>query len=218
MFRTLVLLAALLAVPSFADAGVESLDAGVQSDAGVVAVAPILVPMASLTIDAGTVDVPIEVEASVSMVKTVFVAVKTGNWWLAAGAFLVLVVSLLRTAGKKFHDWLPDNNILDKPLIFLYDTKIGGWILNWLTALAGGIGTAMAAGVAVDFSLWKSVVMVSTSASMLFELYKDIVAWVKGLAAKKAAEKAAAATPPAPAPAPADPAAATTLPVEPPKP
>ena len=194
MIRAFVLVVALASVSAFADAGVEN--AGVDVDAGVAVVAPV-VPMASLAIDAGTVDVPIEVEASVSMVKTVFTAVKTGDWWLAAGAFLVLVVSLLRTAGKKFHEWLPDDNILDKPLIFLYDTKIGGWVLNWLTALAGGIGTAMAAGVPVDMSLWKSVLMVSTSASALFELWKDVSEW---WASRKKAEPA-----PAPVAPPAEP-------------
>lgn len=195
MFRAFVLAVALASVSAFADAGVD--DAVVEAvDAGVAVVAPV-VPMASLSIDAGVVDVPIEVEASVSMVKTVFTAVKTGDWWLAAGAFLVLVVSLLRTAGKKFHAWLPDDNVLDKPLIFLYDTKIGGWVLNWLTALAGGIGTAMAAGVPVDMSLWKSVLMVSTSASALFELWKDVSEW---WASRKKPEPV-----PAPAAPPAEP-------------
>lgn len=153
-------------------------------------------------VDAGVpVAIPADPAAAVSMVKTIFVAVKEGNWWLAASALLVLVVGLLRTLGKKFHEWLPDNNILDKPLIFLYDTKVGGWLLNWLTALAGGVGTAMAAGVHVDWSLWKSVLMISTSASAVLELVKDITAWVK--------TKFKKADPPAPAPAPA--------PTEPPK-
>lgn len=202
MNRILILVAALVAAPVFAqDSGV--VDAGVAAAAP----APMLVPMAALSTDAG-VDVKVDVAAEVNMVKTVFTAVKTGNWWLAAGAFLVLVVSLLRTAGKKFHEWLPDNNILDKPLIFLYDTKVGGWLLNWFTALAGGIGTAMAAGVAVDFTLWKSVVMVSTSASVIFELYKDIMEWVKArkaAAVEEASKKLAVVAPAIP-------------PVEPPKP
>jgi beta-glucanase (GH16 family) len=132
-------------------------------------------------------------EAS-NLVKTVFMSVKEGNWWMAAGALLVLVVGLLRGIGRKFHEWLPDNNIMDKPLIFLYDTKIGGWVLNWLTATAGGIATAMAAGVTVDWSLWKSVLMVSTSGTALFELYSDIKEWwvARQEAKKKAAEEEAA--------------------------
>ena len=176
-------------------------DAGVVSDAGT----PATITMSEVVIkgetDAGVpAVVPADPAAAVSMVKTVFLAVKEGNWWLAAAGFLLLVVGLLRTLGKKFHEWLPDNNVLDKPLIFLYDTKVGGWLLNWLTALAGGVGTAMAAGVPVDWSIWKSVLIVSTSGSALFELYKDIKEW--WLSRKK--------TEPAPAPAPA--------PTEPPKP
>ena len=189
--KWITLAVALLAAPAFADAGVE--------DAGVAAVM-VMPPVAVVASPDGGVAVAPDVAAAASLVKTVFTGVKSGNWWLAAGAFLVLVVSLLRTSGKKFHEWLPDDNILDKPLLFLYDTKIGGWILNWLTATAGGIGTAMAAGVPVDGSLWKSVVMVSTSASALFELYSDIMAWWKARAAKKAA-----AVPPPPAVAPVEP-------------
>lgn len=196
MVRSLILTAALLSTSSFAQ------DAGSLADAGS---AVVVMPPLTLVVSAdGGVTMAPDVAAAASLVKTVFTGVKAGNWWLAAGAFLVLVVSLLRTAGKKFHEWLPDDNILDKPLLFLYDTKIGGWILNWLTATAGGIGTAMAAGVPVDASLWKSVVMVSTSASALFELYSDLMAWWKARAAKKAV--AAVPAPPAVAP------------VEPPKP
>lgn len=187
--RTLILAFSLLvASPAFAQ------DAGTAMvvDAGVPAA---VVPAPVVVVDGGTVDVaPVTPEQAASMVKTVFTAVKEGNWWLAAAAFLLLVVGFLRGLGRKFHDWLPDNNVMDKPLIFLYETKVGGWILNWLTATAGGVGTAMAAGVAVDWSLWKSVLMVSTSASALFELYKDIKEWIvsKMAAKKKAAEEEAA--------------------------
>jgi len=217
--RTILLIATLLVSSSaFAEyAGELAIDmtgkayVGAMEDAGSVDAGVAVVVMAPVTV-VGEVDggFQVDVQTEVAMVKTVFNGVKSGNWWLAAGAFLVLVVSLLRSAGKKFHEWLPDNNILDKPLIFIYDTKVGGWVLNWLTALAGGIGTAMLAGVAVDFSLWKSVLMVSTSGSALFELYSDIMAWWKARAAKKAAA-------PAPVPAPA-PVVEPAKPVEPPKP
>lgn len=205
-----VLVAVLISTAALADGGV---DAGTDSDAGieVVSAAPVVVPSVG---DGGVLSVPAapaveDPAAAVSMVKTVFVGVKEGNWWLVAAALLLLVVGFLRGLGRKFHDWLPDNNIMDKPLIFLYDTKVGGWILNWLTATAGGVGTAMAAGVAVDWSLWKSVLMVSTSASALFELYKDIKEWIvaKMAAKKKAAEEEAAKK-----------AAITGTPTDPPKP
>lgn len=194
--KTFLLMAALFAFPAFAlDAGsvdvvLDSPDAGLVVDAGVVDTAPMAPIVVSLP-DGGVGDL-----SAPTMVKTVFTAVKTGNWWVAAAALLVLVVGLLRSMGKKFHAWLPDNNILDKPLFFLFDTKVGAWLLNWLTAIAGGVGTAIAAGVQPDFSIWKSVVMVSTTGSMLVELYKDIMEWIKSAQEKKAAAKAAAVPPP----------------------
>ncbi len=191
--RSFVLaVAVLFSVPVFAqDAGTADSGVAVTVMPSVAIVgSPVMAPDAGVSVPMGTV------EAS-GLLKTVFTSVKEGNWWMAAAAFLVLVVGLLRGIGKKFHEWLPDNNVLDKPLIFLYDTKIGGWILNWLTALGGGVGTAMAAGVPVDFSLWKSVVIVATSGSAIFELYKDIKEWWLARAAKKAAAT--------PAPAPAEP-------------
>jgi hypothetical protein len=203
--RTL-LLVVLFSLPAFADAGTDVPDAGVPE----VAVVPATAPSTAVVVDGGVLEViPADPAVAASMVKTVFVGVKEGNWWLVAAALLLLVVGFLRGIGRKFHDWLPDNNIMDKPLIFFYDTKVGGWILNWLTATAGGVGTAMAAGVSVDWSLWKSVLMVSTSASALFELYKDIKEWVvaKMAAKKKAAEEEAAKK-----------AAVTGAPAEPPKP
>jgi len=214
--KTFLLAAALFALPAFAlDGG--SVDVVLDVvDAGAV-VAPAVSPVLGQVVDAG---VPFEAPAATDLVKTIFTGVKTGNWWLVAGAFLVLVVSILRSSGKKFHEWLPDNNILDKPLFFLFDTRVGGWILNWLTAMAGGIGTALVAGVTVDFSLWKSVVMVSTSASAIFELYSDIMAWVKTKTAakKEAAAKAAADAALVAAKAVAAQAATLPTPVEPPKP
>ena len=202
MLRILVLAAVLFSGPIMAlDAGAESGNVGVPYITATDRVPYITVsdPVIKTALDGGA---QVAIPDSVSLVKTVFEGVKTGNWWLVAGAFLVLVVSLLRSFGKKFHDWLPDNNILDKPLIFIYDTKIGGWVLNWITALAGGIGFALAAGLPVDFSLWKSVVMVSTSGTALFELWDDLMNWWKER--KKEV--------PAPAPAPMPPSVEPTKP------
>lgn len=193
MFRMSLLVLSLLSLPVFADV----------IDGGVVTVDT--APMPAMTFaspDGGVVDLSAPV-----LVKTIFDGVKTGNWWLVASAFLVLVVGLIRAFGKKFHDWLPDDNVLDKPLFFIFDTKVGAWILNWLTAIAGGVGMALASGIAPDWSLWKSVLMVSTSASMLVELYKDIAEWWKARQAKVAEEAAAKAA-----------VVAAPAPVEPPKP
>ena len=197
MLRILALTVVLFSGPLMAlDAGVDSGSVGVPYITATDRVSYITVSEPVITLDGG---IQATIPDSASLVKTVFTGVKTGNWWLVAGAFLVLVVSLLRSFGKKFHDWLPDNNILDKPLIFIYDTKIGGWVLNWLTALSGGIGFALAAGLPVDFSLWKSVVMVSTSGTALFELWDDLMNWWKER------KKEVPAPTPAPMPPPVEP-------------
>ena len=179
--KTFLLIAALLAVPAFAqeDAGV--FDGG---DGTTVLGAP-TPALVFASPDGGVADLSAPV-----LVKTIFVSVKEGKWWVAASAFLVLIVGLFRVFGKKFHAWLPDKNILDKPLWFLFDTKVGAWLLNWLTAIAGGVGTALAAGIEPDFPLWKSVLMVSTTGTMIVELYKDIAEWVKAIRAKKDATQA----------------------------
>lgn len=194
----ITLILSLLATPVFA----QDVDAGVSNNAGVGVVDAPMKPLMVAQPDGGMAEaVPME------LAKTVFTAVKAGNWWLAASAFLVLVVGLLRALGKKFHDWLPDDNVLDKPLYFIFDTKIGAWLLNWFTAIAGGLGMSIAAGVQPDFSIWKSVLMVSTTGTMLVELYKDIVEWWKTRQAKAAEEAAAKAA-----------VVAVPAPVEPPKP
>jgi len=177
MKRIALILCLAFSAPSFAqDAG--ALDAGLSDAGAVLTAAPVAVGTTPL-------------DNPMPFVKLVFEGVKAGNWWLAAAAFLVLVVGLLRTYGKKLHDKLPDNVIWDKPLTFLFDTKPGGWLLNLMTAVAGGCGTAMLAGSAVDWALVKPILMVSVSGAAVWEVAKDIWVWVQ----KKAV--------PAPAPVPA---------------
>ena len=92
---------------------------------------------------------------------------------------MVLVVGILKTYGKKLHAWIPATSPLNLPLWFIFDTKPGSWLLNWLTAIAAVLGTAMASGAPVNFTVWKTVVMVSTTGTALFELVDDIVEWIK---------------------------------------
>ncbi len=125
-------------------------------------------------------------------VHVVFNHVKAGEWLGAAAALLVVIVSLLRVYGRKLHDWLPDNQIWDKPLWFLFDTKPGGWLLNLLTALAGGIGTAQVAGEPVTWALLKPILLVSVSGAALWELVKDLMDFFK----KKPAPAVAPVEPP----------------------
>jgi hypothetical protein len=133
-----------------------------------------------------------------AMVRAVYTAIKSGNGWLAGTAILLLVVGLLRKYGKKFGTgpWF----YVNKPFWFLFETKVGGWILNWITAVAGGMGTAWAAGSKIDGALAKSVVMVSTSGTMLFELWKDVQEWWEARKAKAAGTAAAPGAPELPKP------------------
>jgi hypothetical protein len=206
----LALLSAFLALPSAAqdvDAGPPAaltkatggitpfviLDAGAKPAPAPVAASP----DAGMgpTISAAPVTPPAPVlDNPAPFVQVIFKSVEEGNWWAAASAFLVVVVSLLRTYGKKLHEKLPDNELWDKPLWFIFDTKPGGWVLNLLTAISGGVGTSLLAGVPVTWALVKPVVMVAVTGSALWELGKDLFEWTQAKGA------AAAATPPPPAP------------------
>lgn len=211
MLRLFVVSAFLLSTTAIADGGVVvavigepvvnvALDAGVGGFPNTTLGEMVKEDQKALDADAGIISPLPATEAA--MLREIYTAVKSGNGWLAASALLLLVVGFLRKYGKKVHEWLPDTNPLDKPFWFLFDTKIGGWVLNWLTAIAGGLGTAWAAGSKIDGSLVQSVFLVSTSATMLLELYKDIKEWWEKRKLKKAAEAAAAAAalpqPPAP--------------------
>lgn len=105
--------------------------------------------------------------------RIIFDAVEKKNWGALAAAVLVLFVAVFRAFGKKLHDFLPDDSFADKPLIFLYDTKLGGWVLNTCTAMAGGFGTALLAGKAIDFELVRTVLSVSLSAAGIWGAVKD---------------------------------------------
>lgn len=184
--------------PALAEVDAGAHDAGV-SDAGTA------LPAGSMSADAIKIAAPAADAAAVPaldsplpFLKVVFLNVKDGNWWGAAAALLVLLVSLLRLYGKKLHDWLPDNLIWDKPLWFLFDTKPGGWLVNLLTALAGGVGTAQLAGEPVTWALVKPILTVAVTGAAIWEMLKDLFDWAK---AKGAAAKAE----PAPAPPPTKP-------------
>lgn len=224
--RTLTLVATvLLSTSAFAEyAGELAIDmtgkvyvgAATASDAGAVdAGAPVMMAPVSIVgetivrpLDGGVAslvdgkavvaEVPaVDLENSASMLRTIFMAVKEGNWWLAAAGLLIVVVGLLRKFGKKVHAWLPDTNPLDKIFWFFFETKVGAWVMNWLTAVAGGVGTGLLAGMKVDFTLWKSVIMVSTSGTMLVELYDDVKEWWDARKAKQAAAAGVPGNPPA---------------------
>jgi hypothetical protein len=184
MKRFALILALCLAAPVVLaqDAGAE---VSVIMDAGVAAAgAP--------AVEAAPVVSPADILANpLTSFKAFYIAAKSGYWGLACALLLFAVVALLRTFGKKIHDLIPDTNPIDKPFWFLFDTKIGGWILNWLTAVAGVLGSAYMAGMPVDGAAWKTAVLCSTGGTALIELKDDIMEWWVARKAKKAAEAAA---------------------------
>jgi hypothetical protein len=130
-------------------------------------------------------------DSPLPFLKVVFLIVKNGNWFGAAAALLVLVVSLLRLYGKKVHAFLSDKkSALDVPFKFLFETKPGGWLLNFATAVAGGMGTALLASEPITWALLKPIVEVSVTGSALWELLKDVWQWIQS--------KKAPAAPPSP--------------------
>lgn len=159
-----------------------------------------LTPVLAFAQDAGTaaldggvavatsVDPSAVVNDATPMIKVVYTAVAHGDWWAAAAAFLVLVVALIRKYGLVVYAKLKPTNPLDKVLFFILKTTPGGWILNQLTAISGGVGTALMAGEKLSWAIVKPILMVSITGASLWELVKDVRDYVAGM-------KAAAPTP-----------------------
>jgi len=125
--------------------------------------------------------------------KIIFDAVENKNWGVLAAGVLVLVVAIFRAFGKKLHDFIPDDSVFDKPLFFLYDTKPGGWILNTVTAAAGGFGTALLAHQTIDFALVRTILSVSLSAAGIWGVIKDSIEYYGKKPTPPSTDKAAAA-------------------------
>jgi hypothetical protein len=176
-------------------------------------------------IDAGTVDVvleapdagvPLEIpslESPFTSAKGFYKAVKTGNGWLAAMFMLFFLVGFIRIVGKRIHAMIPDdtkNKFLipvERVLFFIFDTKIGGWVLNWLSAIGGCLSAAAMAGSPVDAAAWKVAILASTGGTALIELKDDVMEWwdlqnAKKLAEREAAKATLAVVPPPPDAAP----------------
>jgi len=191
----------------------------------VAAPAPVVTaqPMLPAAADAGVSNPSaVVLDSPAPIAKVMFQSAANGNWWAAVSAFLVLVVALIRKYGKAIHEMLPDTNPLDKIFWFLFDTKPGGWLLNFLTAVAGVAGLAIMAGEQVTWTLMKPILIVALTSASLWEMAKDVLAWV---ASKKQQTPVPVAVPGAPAapvaptviPAPAAPVA-PAAPTSPPAP
>lgn len=190
----------------FIDAGAVNVELSVPAvDAGT--------PVA---VDAGVVVIP-SLDQPWTSAKGFYTSVKTGNGWLAAMFMLFFFVGFLRVVGKRVHAMIPDDTKhpvlkpVEKALWFVFDTKVGGWLLNWLSAVGGCLSAAAAAGMAVDATAWKVAIMASTGGTALIELKDDVMEWwdarqlAKAAAAAEEAAKKLAVVTPAAAPPPAEP-------------
>jgi len=173
--RQLGIVIALFSTLCWAQAVDGGVDGGVSTiaiDAGM----PLL-----LTVNAGTPSTLPLPDVSI-LAQNVLSAVVLGDWWGAAAGALVVLVLVLRKYGKKIHAALDDKNPLDKLFWFFFDTKVGGWLLNLLTAVACGVGTTIAAGQKVTWALVKPILLVAVTGAALWEAIKDVQEW---LAAKR---------------------------------
>jgi len=197
------------------------------ADAGTVDAGVVTVELVSVSVDAGSADAGValivpSLDEPLTSAKGFYKAVKTGNGWLAAMFMLFFLVGAIRIVGKRIHAMIPDDTkqFALKPieafLRFVFDTKIGGWLLNWLSAVGGCLSTAAMAGLPVDAASWKVAVLASTGGTALIELKDDVMEWWDARNAAAEAERAAKVAVVAPVvlvpPPPAIP------PVEPPKP
>ena len=131
-------------------------------------------------VDPGSVSVSQALDNPEIFVKYVYTGVKTGNWVLTISALLVMLVGGLRVFGKKIHDMIPKGNVLWGFLDFMLNTKPGGWLMNILTSLAAGMGSAILTDGNVTWALMKPVVEVSLSAAAIWGGVKDFWEWYKG--------------------------------------
>jgi len=182
----------------------EGVVAPVQIDAGTVVVemSALVVTGVAEPVDAGVSVVldPTFTDPFLST-KGFYHAVTTGNGWLIAMFLLFFLVGGLRVVGKRVHAMIPDDTKhpvlkpVETALFFIFDTKIGGWVMNWLSAIGGCVATAAMAGHAVDGETWRVAIMASTGGTALIELKDDVMEWWDKKAAaaleKKTAEEAA---------------------------
>ncbi len=157
-----------------------------------------LFPVLAFAQDAVTVESAFD---PMSYLKMFWTAATSGQYPQASAILVILIVGCLRLFGPKAHELLPDNVIWDKPLGFLFDTKIGGWCLNFLTTGAGALAVANAAGT-IGWGTFGTVTAVAASTAGVFQLIKDLWEWWQKRSLPtpekaQAAGTAAAAKPPA---------------------
>lgn len=132
--------------------------------------------------------------------KLLYNSIHAGQWPEVGAVILIVIVAGLRKYGAALHEKIPDTNPLDAVFFFFLETAFGCWLLNILTAIAGGIGSALLVGQPLTFALAKSVLAVSLTGAALYQGAKDFLTWRRVATEKAEAEKQAKlalVTPPA---------------------
>jgi len=150
--------------------------------------AVLLLPVAAL---AQTVAADPTTQQVIDLLKYAGGSFKAGMWLSGVVALIVAVVFTIRLFGKKAHDAIPDDSILDKPFWFLFDTKPGGILLNALTACGVVLAPLMVAGQVLTPTLVGVTLAASIGASQVWGWAKDVYEWWKSRKPPTDAPKAA---------------------------
>lgn len=188
-------LALAVSIPAFAaDGGVEDAGLVLVVDAGVVPAPTVTIsdPIITatdagttmsvlITVDGGVIDIqnPAVLDNPQAIAAMGLKKVMEGDWLGAIALLVVLVVSVLKVFGKKIHEMIPDSSWADKPFWFLFETKVGGWIMNFLTVTAGGVAAVLGAGTTPTWGMWKAILTLSLTSAGVWALIKDITDWAK---------------------------------------
>ncbi len=84
-----------------------------------------------------------QMESPLVFLRIAFHAVRDGQWFGAAAAALVALVVGLRVFGRKLHELIPDDHPADRVLWFLLESKLGMWVVTWLSAISSGLTLAL---------------------------------------------------------------------------
>lgn len=98
--------------------------------------------------------------------QALYEAIKAGQWLVAVGAGLILVVWLARLGLGKLHPW--------------FKGKAGGWAVSMGTALLTSLGASFVAGSSPSPGLLMAAVSAAFVAAGGWEGAKDFVSWVTG--------------------------------------
>ncbi len=165
-FSLFVLLAfSLMSVPAYAedDAGTVVVTAPLPEVAMVVDGGVVPVDAGVLTLaDGGVIIVnPEAINDLTPLVAVTKPHIQNGDWISAIAGLLVILIGLFRMFAKKLHELIPDENPIDKFFWFMLETKIGGWIMNFLTTTSLGIASTLLVGEPITWAILKPILGLS---------------------------------------------------------